>query len=392
MSKIAALPAGQIIRGDFCGQYLYRWDNTTWGICPGAKLENSFLAGKLWWHNEDYSASGNWFGPTSEDLISDNTVDHFVEIGEETSGPDASAMLKGTLIGGVGLGMIAGAASASSTVDVAIHLKNGKNFVVRFTNPKNWLELKSMLYSLEQPQREKNVESQTVSIPSPDKFEAIKKYKELLDMGIISQAEFDNKKEELLGSFSKNAIDKTERNNTNQTSVAKRTGEELTAVVDEILGQAKSVAKYSWGEKIPPAPSEYLFNLASLVGKELSCDEFPMLSFDGSFLSKVKLSEFESLPKPYHLWAYRFIVFTDKCRMWYCYGQLGKKNDIGQHLIGKLFENEKPIIVSSPQKKQTVITIKGQANNLSITCSEEAGRYLAESIKEIIKKWDGFSL
>ena len=54
--------------------------------------------------------------------------------------------------------------------------------------------------------------------------------------------------------------------------------------------------------------------------------------------------------------------------------------------------NEKPIIVSSPQKKQTVITIKGQANNLSITCSEEAGRYLAESIKEIIKKWDGFSL
>ena len=36
---------------------------------------------------------------------------------------------------------------------------------------------------------------------TPDKFEELKKYKELLDLGIITQEEFEVKKKELLGDF-----------------------------------------------------------------------------------------------------------------------------------------------------------------------------------------------
>ena len=210
MAKIVALPAGQIIKGDFCGQYLYKWDNTSWGVCPGAKLENGWLNGNLYWHNDDYSQSGNWTGPKSADLVSESTVDHYEEIGSQTTGPDASAMLKGTLIGGIGLGVIAGAASTSATTNVAIYLKNGKSFVVCFSNTQCWLELKSMLHKLETPRNNTIAQPQQPSIASTDKFEAIKKYKELLDLDIITKEEFDKKKDELLGlSTSRESEEKT---------------------------------------------------------------------------------------------------------------------------------------------------------------------------------------
>ncbi len=203
MAKIIATPIGKIVKGDFTGQYLYKWDSKTWGICPGSTLQEGFLVGKLHWEYFDSVANkwemGNWNGPTNDDRIAESTVDHYEEIGANSSGPDASAMLQGTIIGGVGLGLIAGAASSSSTNSVAIFLKNGKSFIVHFYDSKNWIELKSMLYSIDTPKQKTISPPQPTSTPSPDKFEAIKKYKELLDMGIITQEEFNKKKSELLG-------------------------------------------------------------------------------------------------------------------------------------------------------------------------------------------------
>ena len=212
MANREYFPEGQIIKGDFCDQYVYRWDKNSWGVCPGPKLVDGWLNGKLYWHNADYSQSGNWTGPKDEDRISESTVDQYEEIGSQQSGPNALAMLKGSLIGGIGLGLIAGAASTSATSDVAIHLKNGRSFVIRFTDTRCWIELKSMLYTLDQSGT-KNEEktppksapqTQQKTLPPPDSFETVKKFKELLDMGIISQEEFEEKKKELLNSGSVN--------------------------------------------------------------------------------------------------------------------------------------------------------------------------------------------
>ncbi|WP_275941926.1 SHOCT domain-containing protein [Enterococcus faecalis] len=43
-----------------------------------------------------------------------------------------------------------------------------------------------------------NIETQTSSDTAIDQFDNLKKLKELLDMGILSQEEFDKKKQKLL--------------------------------------------------------------------------------------------------------------------------------------------------------------------------------------------------
>lgn len=384
MGKIAALPAGQIIKGDFYGQYLYKWDNTTWGICLGPTLENSLLAGKLYWHTADYSKSGNWFGPTNEDRVSESTVDRYDEIGSQTSGPDASAMVKGTLVGGIGLGMIVGAASTSATTDVAFYLKNGKSFVVRFSNPQAWLDLKSTLYSLENPQ-EINNSPQSTTLPTPDKFEAVKKYKELLDMGIISQDEFDSKKTELLG---QSAIKVSVQQNLSQQ---KRSETEQLEVVKEIAAQAIAILHIIFGEKIPAAFSEALtHNIATYIGKELSFDEIPIQSVLGYKGSKqVDISDVPELPKAYYLnWVYRIMVITNKHNIWYCYGQFGKRNDeIGQHIIGKISFDKLPEIRTSQNKKRSILTIVEKSSEISVICKEQASHEIKALLESAINTW-----
>lgn len=54
-------------------------------------------------------------------------------------------------------------------------------------------------YAIERPQTASNVQPRSFDSKAPDMFEEIKKYKELLDLGIITQAEFDSKKAVLLG-------------------------------------------------------------------------------------------------------------------------------------------------------------------------------------------------
>ena len=133
---------GQIVQGDFANKYVAKWTETKWGIAPAKEFTTSALFGGLRW------AGGNWTGPSADESISSDTVDHYVELGQQQTGPDAGAMLKGSLIGGIGLGLLAGAASASSTADVAIYLKNGKKFVVHFYTARAWQDLKSKLFIL----------------------------------------------------------------------------------------------------------------------------------------------------------------------------------------------------------------------------------------------------
>lgn len=56
-------------------------------------------------------------------------------------------------------------------------------------------------HAFEHPQTTSNAQSRNSDSKATDMFEEIKKYKELLDLGIITQAEFDNKKAVLLGTI-----------------------------------------------------------------------------------------------------------------------------------------------------------------------------------------------
>ena len=77
--------------------------------------------------------------------------------------------------------------------EVVLAINHGTSIFHASTNLNNLqVKIKNPLFE------EKQVEAEQVSEPQGDKFEEIKKYKELLDMNIITQEEFDKKKQELL--------------------------------------------------------------------------------------------------------------------------------------------------------------------------------------------------
>ena len=77
--------------------------------------------------------------------------------------------------------------------EVVLAINHGTSIFHASTNVNNLqVKIKNPLFE------EKQVEAEQVSEPQGDKFEEIKKYKELLDMNIITQEEFDKKKQELL--------------------------------------------------------------------------------------------------------------------------------------------------------------------------------------------------
>ena len=91
--------------------------------------------------------------------------------------------------------------SAISTVPllkgVSISTSSGK---IGFFAIKNAAEIYKVVNELLRNRQEKKAEPVTApAAPAVDETEQLKKYKELLDMGIITQEEFDAKKKQLLG-------------------------------------------------------------------------------------------------------------------------------------------------------------------------------------------------
>lgn len=54
-------------------------------------------------------------------------------------------------------------------------------------------------YRMNNQQTTNNEQTVVVNQPATDPYEDLKKLKELLDMGIVTQEEFDKKKKEILG-------------------------------------------------------------------------------------------------------------------------------------------------------------------------------------------------
>ena len=190
---------GKIVKGDFINKYVAKWDDTQWVIVPAASFDHDIWLGG-WKYKDPVWGKGKITGLNELYIISENTVDHYVEIGSQQQGPNGMSMIKGTIIGGVGLGLAAGAASATTISDVAFYMKDGTSFIVHFTNGQGWQELKAALFNL--PMSEGGTPDAVQQQPVPPQkspVEQIKEYKILLDDGIITQEEFDAKKKQLLG-------------------------------------------------------------------------------------------------------------------------------------------------------------------------------------------------
>lgn len=164
---------------------------------------------------------------TSNDVLGyEVRVDNDVVINSQTTSKTGmgKALVGGALFGGAGMvaGAIAGnTKSATSQTQTAIH---HYTFILRVNDimkPTIVVELPSLQIAEEivttfelicnsqkvvvenQPltvkESSQNQIANTNDAEKPNKFEELKKFKELLDMGIITQEEFDNEKKKILG-------------------------------------------------------------------------------------------------------------------------------------------------------------------------------------------------
>lgn len=187
---------GRVVQGDYSGYYIYN------GSCVGADsnsfalIKASFIRvnfhGVIWFENLMNGVDSKDY----LDFITPQNVASYQEISSHQTGPDGGAMLKGSLIGGVALGLSAAMNSMQYSNDIAIYFKNGKSCVIHITDSDAAQHLKSCLYKL--PSQITQIKQNQVQRLNSSPYEEIKKLKGLLDIGAITQSEFDKKKKQLL--------------------------------------------------------------------------------------------------------------------------------------------------------------------------------------------------
>ena len=158
------------------------------------------------------------------------TVARIDILASTTTGPSASNFVVGSLIGGVGLGAAAAMSTMGSqhTVKVTWRDDNGsKESIISFDNSTGFQNFIGKLGSLiNQP----NEATPALSSPSISSADEILKYKKLMDEGVITQAEFDAKKKQLLSLSGINEITNADKpketivigDNANATTLLKR--------------------------------------------------------------------------------------------------------------------------------------------------------------------------
>lgn len=126
--------AGQVVKGDYEGRYVYKQDDSSYIIVSGddnGKIVQGFLLSTPYQKLK---------------VISSQTVDHYEEAGSVKKGPDVGAVANGLFwLGPVG-GVLGAVASQSSTTDIAVYFKDGKKSLLKL-NASAAQELKRILFS-----------------------------------------------------------------------------------------------------------------------------------------------------------------------------------------------------------------------------------------------------
>jgi len=147
-------PWGVIIQGDYLGSKIFPgminsstedphtlvvYKTGTSGTANFYGNENKY---------DSYPEQPNEYSTGAQITITRDNIDHYVDICNSQSGPDAGAFISGAVTGGVLLGAAAAMGSASNTTDIAVYLTNGEKFVVHFYTQKAVQRLKQIAFKL----------------------------------------------------------------------------------------------------------------------------------------------------------------------------------------------------------------------------------------------------
>ena len=175
-------PCAEVIKGDFCNKYIYfEPHGSALYIREESVYKDGFFSMGLW-YNALYTF-------TSHDVL------EYEDLSNASYGNSASNIFKAGVILGT-CGAIAASANNGTAFDTAIYFKNGKKCIVRFTEAQYHQKFISLFYNLDEAPSQRKLEKNDTNEVNP--YEELKQLKELLDLGVVSQEEFEIKKKQLL--------------------------------------------------------------------------------------------------------------------------------------------------------------------------------------------------
>lgn len=206
MKMIFARADGKIVSGRGIGEYVYCHPDVGCIRLKGDKLTQFTLLGNTTWSDSDgnflWSSSEEaklYFEKNSKKTFTPQTVERVDVLASTSTGPSASNFVKGTLLAGAAVGAAAAMATMGSehTVKVTWRDDDGsKESIITFYHGEGFQTFIGQLGSL---MNQPNEERPGLSSPVISSADEILKFKKLMDEGVISQAEFDAKKKQLLG-------------------------------------------------------------------------------------------------------------------------------------------------------------------------------------------------
>jgi len=179
---------GTVIAGDFEGCNVYRWDENSFHIVRGEAKVGVFAA--------------PW---DTVKEINKSTVEKYEEISSAQLSANAGSVGAATFWFGMAGGLLASQLGKSTSHDIAIYFKDGKESLLRLSYDIVLQDIKKILFNFSANQNNSASETpitnnvQGANTNNINVANEIKKYKELLDMGAITQEEYDAKKKQLLG-------------------------------------------------------------------------------------------------------------------------------------------------------------------------------------------------
>lgn len=141
MAKIDRV--GVVMEGDYAGKSIYIHSSLY-----GFNHDDSFI--KIF-NDENEKISTGLFKTEFSflEIINFKSIDHYIEVSSSKTGPDASAVTKGVIFGGVVGGMIgATATSQPETYDIAVYFKDGKKSLIRLFGSRTYQKFKKDCFVL----------------------------------------------------------------------------------------------------------------------------------------------------------------------------------------------------------------------------------------------------
>lgn len=141
---------GKIIQGNGEGCFLYKWNSKEFWAVDNRGLWDggtpTYKVGIVRSHFFTWSAMQEHMRNNRKLLISQDNIERMVQVGASQSGPSGTAYLKGALVGGAVLGMASALDSASSSITLAVYLKNGQKAMIKFYSSEDYEDFQTCMF------------------------------------------------------------------------------------------------------------------------------------------------------------------------------------------------------------------------------------------------------